>query len=1026
MLAEGLKRHPNRVEALDFLTNLFANELQSPGLEQDLVDALDGQEDRRIRIEFILERYQERDKTTMGRELARAANERFGGYEWPPKTEGPESEGDTAVEDAEDVAESDGEQSVPEPEEPAEPDESGAEESLADAVENAASADDSTEQQRREQLRSVQDMVETQAAVEADDGEAAAEPEEAVQAAQVESPQTAEEVVEEDQIDEQAEAEDDNAPEASREMPVRRPRRLVIAAISVVALIGLAFVGWHFLGGDSTPDRPDLGNIDPNVIDTAKRDAVAAELGVVAADEASERSDARRRLFVEAVFAVDWGESLSGPVEGDDKWSIAYMAIYHAQNEDFERAIADVTRLEQRFADDPVSRLVRGIVDEYRGRYEQALEAYAQGAKAHDDYIPFYTGRIRILTRQGRQSRADTLFDSLTQASAEHPYLHLRELRGPNRALLFDGVRHDEPERPSLAEEGARLPEIVSAAILLDIACGSSDLESTRQSLEEAVSLDAELAAAQLYLGVVRAADLEIESAESAFESALGVDGVSPEIERLSEAAAQRSLAAAGRPDRALRFATPFEFDGVDAKNAAANWVPESVAAPVAPGAKLESELAVESLGVRSLLLADLGMFSTARTQLDAARGMAGTHPYLQLVEVLLDVKEGERRDALRKRRQMKDGPYRKLALAAVSYHDGDYEVAVDAATEAVSEAWPRHLAVRYAVASLAANGQVRRALALHEKWGAGPAVAADADALRMRILARVDPGAEQIERSYDAFVGAEPKGVRRRIDLAGTDFWRKRFDVARRQLEAAARLAPQHPEVNWLMSLVARSDASTDEVGRYLSKSWRSQSGDLELLLELGRIQLDVQRYPQARQLFYRGLLADRTSIEAIAGMGRAYMAYDKPRGRRDLARIVENYGDDSASRAPKAEVLRWLAVLHGVREGSDEGRRYLEQATGLVGDTPPLLVEQARFHEATGDVQAARRSFARALERNSSFASAHLGLARTALEGGDEDVAVSHLKRFLELQVNGRGADWARAKLEELGDPRKTETKE
>lgn len=1025
LLAEGLKRHPERVDALDFLTNLFANELQSPGLEQDLVDALAAQDDRRERIDFILERYFDRDKSTMGRELARAASERFESFAWPPATDadGAETSDSDNVPNSRPDPVSDDERS------PAQPVDDvvaqASEEALPGANDEQIEVEaDDEEARRASKLEDVQSRLSSkrsnaQPSKQADttDGQ---RPEDHVEPDAPTQPGDNGPVGDDEVAPRQSPESAERADESSREMPAARPgrRRLVILAIASVVVLGAGFVGWQLVGQPDSAAENEVETIDSQILDTANRADLPEELGVVSGSTNAVSKQVARKLYVEAAFAVDWGEPLAEPISGESKWHLAYSALYHAKSGDFERAIVDVTRLEQRFPETTVALWARGVVDESRGQYESALQAYEQGARASSSFVPFRTGQIRILTRQGRSYDGGDAFEELARLNAAHPYLVVSEARRPDRQQLFGGSSGGPSDREDWPTQTTDVPRIVEAVVLLDEAMASADVAMSKEALDRAVSLEPDLAAAQLYLGVYRAEALEIEKAEQAFEAARSVAGLATDLRWLVQVAAQRSLAGAGRPDRALRFAPPFEFDGADAKDAAANWVPESVTRPIAPETTLSSEAAIASLGLRSLLLADLGMRSTAQNQLEHARSRTESHPYLQLVEVQLRIGEGDRNAAIRARRRMKQGPYRELALAAVSLHDGDYDVVVEAAQRATGAPETEHMAMRYEVLSLAASGQVRQALSRLDTWEPGPAVAAERRVLQMRILSQVDPDAGRVEESYTAFVDAEPKGVTRRLDLAATDFWRKRFDAAARHLEAASRLAPEHPEVNWLLSLVARSSESVGDVSEYLSNSWRSQSGDAALLLELAQIQLELERFPQARQLFYRALLADRTSIEAIAGMGRAYMGYDRARGRRDLQGIADNYGSDSRSLAPRAEVLRWLAVLHGVRDGSDDGHAYLERAVALVGETPPLLVERARYHEATGETDEARRLFARALERNSSFAGAHLGLARTALSGGDRQVAKTHLVRFLDLRGSGDGVEWAREKLAELDD--------
>jgi tetratricopeptide (TPR) repeat protein len=1010
LLAEGLKRHPERVDALDFLTNLFANELASPGLEQDLVDAMAQQDDLRERIDFILERYAERDKPTMGRELARAANERFGGFDWPPPAT-VEDVGQSDLEPVEDAADTqvsdEGKPAADEPPLPSEAQQELTREAQHESTPYGGESDED-EQLFQEGLRAAQVRLSADEV-----GTASASDQEAVD--DISSAPT----MEQPRTDAPAAKADEDASDGAAKAAAGR--KLLLVVLIAVLAGGAAFLGWTHLNDDGETQDTDVEQRELDSLDTAKRDAVPESLGVA---QETVSSDARKQAeFIEAVYAVDWGERLAGALDGADRFAVGYQAVLHAQNGDFERGIARVTVLEQRFPGSLIAVWARGMLAEYRGRYDRALDAYRAGARKFELFVPFYTGQIRILARQGRLSRDGSVFDELAAVSPEHPYLTIKGAVWPNPELIFDGEQPTTESDSAFdgGENDAARPRIVRAIAQLHAGVLAGDLASKRDMLSSAVQQEPALAPAQLYLGTLKAEALEIEAAESAFASAMEVEGVPDEFAWLVQATAQQALLAAGRPDRGLVFAVPIELEGADAEESLAERVPESLVDPIAAGAEFGDAVAIRALGLRAMLYAELGLLSTAETSLERARAAAGNATeteMLDFVEVELRIIEGKRNEAIRVRRQMKKGPYRQLALAAVSYHDGDYQVAVQAGEKAFEARPVRQWAARYMALSLAASGKVRQALAHLDRWDVGGVLGIDFRAVEMRVLSRVDPESSDVADTYDAFEAAEPTGVHRRIDLAGTDFWRKRYDRALGHLESARDAAPKHPEVNWLSSLVARSSESSGDVRAYLSDSWRGQSGDASVLLELGQIQLELERYSQARRLFYRALLADRTSIEAIRGMGRAYLGYDRARGRRDMAGFIENYGSDSRSLAPKAEVFRWLAVLHGVRKGEEKGYGHLEQAVELVGETPPLLVERARYHEAKGDTAAARRAFARALERNSSFASAHLGLARTALDTGDEAVARTHLTRFLALRGSGEGTDWARAKLEQLRD--------
>ena len=78
-------------------------------------------------------------------------------------------------------------------------------------------------------------------------------------------------------------------------------------------------------------------------------------------------------------------------------------------------------------------------------------------------------------------------------------------------------------------------------------------------------------------------------------------------------------------------------------------------------------------------------------------------------------------------------------------------------------------------------------------------------------------------------------------------------------------------------------------------------------------------------------------------------------------------------------------------------------------------MLLELARFHQARGAYEDARRLYVDVLETDSTVAEAHLGLAKVAEATEDAETVQTHLKRYLDLQPAGRQAEWARSKLED-----------
>lgn len=180
-----------------------------------------------------------------------------------------------------------------------------------------------------------------------------------------------------------------------------------------------------------------------------------------------------------------------------------------------------------------------------------------------------------------------------------------------------------------------------------------------------------------------------------------------------------------------------------------------------------------------------------------------------------------------------------------------------------------------------------------------------------------------------------------------------------------------------------------------------------------VGFIHLDLGRHAMAQELFYEAIMRERQNTEALRGMGLAYLGFDVARGRRDLTRLLANYGTQSHSAAQRGELNKALALLYGASEGHEEALVYLQRARAELGERADVLVEFARYHNARGDKAAARQAYVSALQKHSTLPDAHLGLARVALDDGDHRLARNHLERFLALQQIGPDVEVARELL-------------
>ncbi|MFW5968212.1 MAG: tetratricopeptide repeat protein, partial [Persicimonas sp.] len=409
VLIEGLKRHPSQTSALDLLSELFVEDIDSPGLGVDLAAILARQADAFARFEALLDELYLRHKDGVAREIVRAAREEGFDLQWPPPS--PPIPDERQPEDESDPVEEPPEARVAtsthdEESEPPSDDESAEE---ADVV-----ASEPVEPTEPEQL-GFDDLEQPPGASEPDEVDAHAPPVRDVSTPHDGGREVSDEPAVPEKTDARTEeaATDDGA--ASRSDSKGRSRSWLIA---LVALAVLAGIGWWlqeagivaFEGLEARIERVDP--IERGAIDDVFSSVVDEPAGSDAADE--------QIAFLEAVRAADWGEQSATVPSEETHWGVATAAVSHALQGDFEEAVARAKRLERGHPDELVTYWTAGFVEEQRGRYASAAKQYRRGRADYEEFAPLVTGQLRIALRQGRAETAQKLQVTLEEMSPEN------------------------------------------------------------------------------------------------------------------------------------------------------------------------------------------------------------------------------------------------------------------------------------------------------------------------------------------------------------------------------------------------------------------------------------------------------------------------------------------------------------------------------------------------------------------------------------------------------------------------------
>lgn len=1028
VLVEGLKRNPERAESLDFLLRIYTEHCENPGLERDVLDALVLQPDCESLVGQVCVRLEAAGKESMYRALVQQMRERRLEIIWPPEPIEPEPEPEK-VEEAE---------NLPADSESVE---------LADGEEVRVSENPEEGVERAEDAHG--ERMQIAASVPLLRADISAE----VQAARSAVDSSAERrlYIQNETVTSRA-----NRPGRSRvardngdaRIGGRRPPRAVLIAgvVILLLLVGFGLYRWDDMRVTSRIHRLDamLTQFDPEQADAfeqALQKAIQATVG---------ESKALRELqnFAKAVTAIESAaENIAQP---DDEpvtsWGAGALVLWAIDNNDIERALAETVKLEFTHPDSLSALWVRGRLLEHMGDRAAAQKKYEQTTQQFPRFVPAYLGMARMAARSLDLQGWNQSLENLQKVSAEHPFHRLKLEPALDEVLLSApsaeaSEASDAPDgRLQLAAQALKHGRFYAAMLTYNFALEALDEANhavARGLAEQAVEYDPGLRIARVLLGALEAMDGDVELASERFLAAVSSvhasDHASIALRMLVQRVAPLSLSASGRADLAIMFTSPVapapiehaELEGRQ-PSALEELLKEQQAKRPAALDLLTAELvgahpaAARALLARAYTLNALGAGAQVAESLPVLTEDSPEARQAALEQLVAHIVLNQRQEARRQLGRIAEQSVERHTAEAIFAHlEGRFSDAIEQGNIAYAARPEDPRVLRPLVLSLIESRKGREAITILEQAKVAPIWRGELESLKVRAYARLAMremlSKELLNQLVDGCAPAEQYSLNQQIDLITASLWLRQNHCAKERIQRSA-LTPEHPEWTWVSGLYYRAIGERDRAAVLFRKSWRSDQNNPELLVELGSMHLEFERYELAQEAFYAAILRDRGSIEALRGISRTYYAYDRPRGRRDLARMLSNLGSAPHYGPQRAELLKWLAVLHGLREGAPEALSYLEQARQEVGDRADLLIELARYHEARREFAIARIQYANALQKNSTMPEAHYGLAQMAIHAGDYRVASDHLKRFIALTPAGKEQDQAQAQLVQI----------
>ncbi len=770
----------------------------------------------------------------------------------------------------------------------------------------------------------------------------------------------------------------------SDEVESKPPRHLAYALIAI-AFVGLAAWGWT-----QAKYQSDLAALDSRLetMDPMNLDTVRSSLKAEAARWDDDPAFSERMRFLDALGTKEGWSNQPASTE----WGTAANCIGFIRSQDAEKAIQSQTKVERLFPDSLASNWCAALVAEGRGRPKRAAEIWKSTVKERPAFVAGLLGAIRSGVRSADAETVSFAAEKLQKLDEDHPYLVATNVELGTTEPYFELGTPSEVELIPVVETEDAFLAATTYLIRAQALVKQHKWIDAKNEVETAVALDPMLAPGLLLVSVLRALNYEVDSLRKAAQLLAGLEGLNREFKADSRAIIGRAAAFAGRPDVAA------DLLGIAGKMGQ-GWLKQTF-----EGSKdnaITEGTVLNELGRVKEAIDTLSKYAL-RTQDDqvayVAHLMALQNGWKLDVDLTLSTEAAEARKA------------------AVAHFEGNHRLASEIGGKIPAESPYRAITMRFVVQSLLALRQVGEALSQIE---ARPVPLLDRiflDGARVRAFARLRSGNEDYKQLFARMASVDPIGVNRTTDLAYAAFWQGDRRRTNELLDEAIARNEDHRKANWLKGVLLRSQGKFKQAAPYLAKSGRDMDSNPHVLFELGNVNFELKNYDEARKMYYRSLLRDRDDLASLYGLGRAYAQIGGSVAVRDLQRILDTYPATMEYAAHRAEVMKWLAVLSGVRNGNTEALQWLDKAEELVGKRADVLVERARHFESIDQPKEARRLFAAALQTNSTQPQAHLGLARTALKLGDKKIARDHLEKFLQFSFRGPDRDWAEEQLAKL----------
>jgi hypothetical protein len=414
----------------------------------------------------------------------------------------------------------------------------------------------------------------------------------------------------------------------------------------------------------------------------------------------------------------------------------------------------------------------------------------------------------------------------------------------------------------------------------------------------------------------------------------------------------------------------------------------------------------------RADLLGDVGRLADARGILSALLDHVLLGPEARVVALRLHLAEGRVEDMRRHVDRLGRHRGALVGSALVDLYKGQPGSAAARLGPSTPGSLPdpaihprlHRLELRARLLTLAANGRRAEAVRLMEST---PVPAA----LRARVLGPTQGGAD-LERA----IAADPTRLDDQIDIAFVALEGRDFQTAEKWAGRAQEACPGHAEGHLILAKVRLEAGQADAAAQHLRGATRERP-DHPVLTVLRAEALAAAGKPAS------AIQVLKTHLDKSPGDGRAMgllgQSYFKARrftlGREDLQARLGRI-DAKSHRRASGEARLWIGLLSGSTKGRQRGGANLRLARRLLDDRPDVLLALGNYARERGDNSHAMELYKLASDARTGPVAAHLALGKLAVVRKNRRVAKLALERYLRATPDGDSAGWARRQLEQM----------